>query len=428
MAERTFNTVSTDWQAQQREIDRQRKLAEMLTEQGQQSAQGGMVGNIYVAPSWTQGAAQLARALAGRKVSERVAEQERDLSTRRSQALADALRGMPTPRTEGTTGEGMTGGLDMQDYPRGAAPGDTRTVQPTMQDNAAWLGQLAALGPDAVGIGNAMIGIQARQAETAEQRKFREQESAAARQARIDAQNATIAAQREQQAREQAFRDQQARQAAMDRENLARVTGQIAASNRPERMMTVMGPDGEPISMPQSQAAGMTPYSPAAAKALKESKSKEGARTQLNETVTQLKGYYDSLKEGGGIVSQAQGPLSNLASRAQSSGIGQTLGGAVGTKNQEARQKIEQTRPLLMNLIKNATGMSAQQMNSTAEMQLYLRAATDPTLSYEANMEALDNLDRLFGLGLGVSGNPRRRATDNQSPAAGSAGQWSIVR
>ena len=115
MAERTFNTVSTDWQAQQREIDRQRKLAEMLTEQGQQSAQGGMVGNIYVAPSWTQGAAQLARALAGRKVSERVAEQERDLSTRRSQALADALRGMPTPRTEGTTGEGMTGGLDMQD-------------------------------------------------------------------------------------------------------------------------------------------------------------------------------------------------------------------------------------------------------------------------------------------------------------------------
>jgi hypothetical protein len=43
--------------------------------------------------------------------------------------------------------------------------------------------------------------------------------------------------------------------------------------------------------------------------------------------------------------------------------------------------------------------MSAQQMNSNAEMQMYLRAATDPSLSYEANLDAMANLDRLFGTG-----------------------------
>jgi hypothetical protein len=32
-------------------------------------------------------------------------------------------------------------------------------------------------------------------------------------------------------------------------------------------------------------------------------------------------------------------------------------------------------------------------------MQLYLNAATNPKLSYEANMDALRQLDKLFGIG-----------------------------
>jgi hypothetical protein len=39
-------------------------------------------------------------------------------------------------------------------------------------------------------------------------------------------------------------------------------------------------------------------------------------------------------------------------------------------------------------------------MNSNAEMNMYLKAATDPTLTYEANMTALKNLDKMFGLGV----------------------------
>jgi hypothetical protein len=80
----------------------------------------------------------------------------------------------------------------------------------------------------------------------------------------------------------------------------------------------------------------------------------------------------------------------------------------------------------LLNLIKEATGMSAQQMNSNAEMQLYLRAATDPTLSYEANIQALDNLDKMFGLGIGISSqtDQSRKQTGQLSPQDQQALDW----
>ena len=135
------------------------------------------------------------------------------------------------------------------------------------------------------------------------------------------------------------------------------------------------------------------------AKADEKANTKSEAKDQLTAIVEQLKGNYDTLLKEGGIVSTEAGGLQNIGARLSSSAAGRAIGGTVGTKTQEQRQAIEQTRPLLLNLIKNATGMTASQMNSNAEMQMYLNAATNPSLSYEANMEALMNLDRLFGLG-----------------------------
>ena len=127
---------------------------------------------------------------------------------------------------------------------------------------------------------------------------------------------------------------------------------------------------------------------------------KTQAKQQLSDIVGQLKTSYDTLLEGGGITSTTTGGRENIGAKMGTSAVGQFMGSALGTKNQEQRQIIEQTRPLLLNLIKEATGMSASQMNSNAEMQMYLKAATDPKLSYEANVTALQNLDKTFGLGL----------------------------
>jgi len=135
-------------------------------------------------------------------------------------------------------------------------------------------------------------------------------------------------------------------------------------------------------------------------KAQEKADVKADAKKQLSDVVSQLKTSYDTLLEGGGITSTGSGGRENIGAKMGTSAVGQFMGSALGTKNQEQRQIIEQTRPLLLNLIKEATGMSASQMNSNAEMQMYLKAATDPKLSYEANVTALQNLDKTFGLGL----------------------------
>jgi hypothetical protein len=128
---------------------------------------------------------------------------------------------------------------------------------------------------------------------------------------------------------------------------------------------------------------------------------KAEAKTQLTDIVSDLATKYKNLRDMGAIVTSTDEGLGvgNIGAKLGSTAIGQAVGSAFGTKAQTERESIEQTRPLLLNLIKNATGMSAQQMNSNAEMQLYLNAATNPKLSYEANMDALRKLDKLFGIG-----------------------------
>jgi hypothetical protein len=57
--------------------------------------------------------------------------------------------------------------------------------------------------------------------------------------------------------------------------------------------------------------------------------------------------------------------------------------------------------------------MSAQELNSNVELQLALEAATDPTISFEANLETLLNLSNLYGSGKLAGG------TSGAAPAAG---------
>lgn len=74
-----------EYSIEQADIERQRKYAEMLQEQAMQPLQGGgMVGNVYVPMSWTQG---MAGALRGP-----MAQYKSQQLDKRTQALADALR------------------------------------------------------------------------------------------------------------------------------------------------------------------------------------------------------------------------------------------------------------------------------------------------------------------------------------------------
>lgn len=119
----------------------------------------------------------------------------------------------------------------------------------------------------------------------------------------------------------------------------------------------------------------------------------------VDNVVAGLRSAYDALNTNDGITSTGKGPLTNIGAAVSRSGIGQVVGGALGSKNQKERDSIAQARPLLLQAIMKATGMSAKQMDSNAELKLYLATATDPTLTLEANREALDRIEQLYGSG-----------------------------
>jgi len=150
------------------------------------------------------------------------------------------------------------------------------------------------------------------------------------------------------------------------------------------------------------------------------------SKGQVDNLVAQLGSYYDALSDEGGITSTGLRAGSNVMAGIASSGLGQATGRLFGTQAQSQRNSIVQTRPLLVQAIKNATGMSAKQMDSNVELKMMLATATDPTLDIESNRRALANLAALYGTGSGAAPppapSPGAPTRANAAAAAASAG------
>jgi hypothetical protein len=122
-------------------------------------------------------------------------------------------------------------------------------------------------------------------------------------------------------------------------------------------------------------------------------------KERLSDQLKGMVGNYLTLKESGGIVDPDASTMQNLQARARASAAGQAIGGAVGSPEQSIRNQINNTRPLLMQGIMQASGMSARAMDSNKELDFYLRAASDPSQDIYSNLVAIDVLDKTYGLG-----------------------------
>lgn len=157
------------------------------------------------------------------------------------------------------------------------------------------------------------------------------------------------------------------------------------------------------------------PGGPADMKAQALAVNKAAGAADVGQAVAILRNAYDRLESGGGITNTQNNPLQNMGAALSSSGVGQAFGKAVGSENQSARNDVAMTRPALLAALMKATGMSAKQMDSNAELKLWMATATDPTLDVGANRRALDNIERKY-LGAGaVSAAPQQN--DLQSAA-----------
>jgi len=124
------------------------------------------------------------------------------------------------------------------------------------------------------------------------------------------------------------------------------------------------------------------------------------ARTSVSDKLSTLRKHYEDLKKTGSIVDVSKSGISNIGPTISSSGPGQVVGKVFGTEAQSVRNKINQIRPLLINDIRKASNMGAKGLDSENELKFYLQAATDPSLDIQANLSAIDTLDKAYGLGI----------------------------
>jgi hypothetical protein len=147
--------------------------------------------------------------------------------------------------------------------------------------------------------------------------------------------------------------------------------------------------------------------------ARKEVKAEEG-KTLVSDIIDSLKTNYQELDKARAIPSAQRGALSNLLTAIEVSGPGQLVARAVGSDVQPLRDVVKSSRLQLLNAIKQATGLSSQQLNSNVELQTWLSSVSDPTQQIEAVIPILDNIEKFVGSGGKYSA---RRATGEVKPA-----------
>ena len=150
------------------------------------------------------------------------------------------------------------------------------------------------------------------------------------------------------------------------------------------------------------------PGGPADLKAEAERKKSAEGNEDINIALGTLRGAYDRLEKGGGITSTKNSSLENIPASLSASGPGQLFGKVIGSQNQSARNEIAMTRPALLAAFMKATGMTSRQMDSNAELKLWLSTATDPTLDVESNRTALNNIERKYLRGAAGAGEQRK--------------------
>jgi hypothetical protein len=175
---------------------------------------------------------------------------------------------------------------------------------------------------------------------------------------------------------------------------------QVVDPTNPARMLSVDARQYQGGGPGSPGVIGVAGKEPAAA--ARENKVAAGSQ-QLIDEVEQLRGAYMNLDRDAAIPSNQRGAVANVMASIGASGVGQIAGRAVGTKAQTERDVISSARIRLLNAIKNATGMSAQQLNSNVELQTWLRAVTDPNQSIETVNRILDSIVESYGKPRGMT-------------------------
>lgn len=161
---------------------------------------------------------------------------------------------------------------------------------------------------------------------------------------------------------------------------------------------------------------GISGKEPSAAK--RASVEDEG-REQFRSIIDDLRANFDRLKEMRAITSTERGPISNVATALETTGVGQVASRAVGGKAQAIRDEISSSRSMLLSALKKVTGKSASELNSNVELRTFLDSISDPAKSYESAINILDNMENTYLRGGETSAGQRSATRRGEAPSGG---------
>ena len=394
----------SDYGVEQSDIERRRKYAEALQAQSMQPLETQMAGGWAIPISPTQGLAKALQAYVGKKGQDQAKQQQLELAQKSRDQFGAWAGQMPQAQSTDLN-------LVKNDDEGNAMPPAMQTTQPTQQQMMAWALQGA-------GSGNPMAAQMA-QPFMAQALKMNDLHSVGQNAKLVNGSGQVIAEGNPQQFRPQLppqatpLAPGRTREVLQGQEKVTqelqpdgswKEIGRGPAFPKTVAPIVNVGSGAGKVPMGYRQTANSDlepiPGGPADAKALAQQQAKATGATDVDIALSSLRDAYDRLEKGGGITNTNNGSLDNMQASASASPVGQAVGKMLGTKNQSARNEIAMTRPALLAALMKATGMSARQMDSNAELKLWLNTATDPQYDVQANRAALDKIEKKY-LGAG---------------------------
>ena len=199
------------------------------------------------------------------------------------------------------------------------------------------------------------------------------------------------------------------------REPPAPTITQIQDPTDPARMITI---DARRYQGGGVGSPGVIGASGKAAPATTAALKQEQGASQAQDILDNLRFAYEDLNRQKAIPSTQRNVLSNTLASIGATGVGQKAGQFFGTEAQTQRDIIASARNQLFAAVKNATGLSAQNLNSNVEFTTWLNSLTDPAKSIEANREILANMERFIASGGKYSAKGGGQAAPAAAPAA----------
>jgi hypothetical protein len=159
--------------------------------------------------------------------------------------------------------------------------------------------------------------------------------------------------------------------------------------------------------------------------------AKASQKDYENKLDTLLSGYEGLIDEGAAVVTLPEDAsvsdvLGNVAANLSSTGVGQAIAGAVGTKAQAHRDEIARTLPLMFGDLRKLVGMTGKELDTKKERDFYLRALTDPKTNAESNLNTIIELSERYGFG--SAADKAKTLLGKLGEAEPPKGEWSIKK